>query len=411
MPEAQGDSNLTKLPEVVMPDPKQKLEKLPTSRIRKAGFRKQIAGRLVGAAIALSTMGIPADNSNPNPNFSSIISNNSEAVQSLSMQDLEKRAEQIYQIQIASPQEGIVTLFGGTEVKPTEWTKEEGATLTKALDKLPPHFYLPGPKDVIVSLPSLSEGHGYGIDPSKDKAQEEKEAQEWQRQIEQQDNKDDIAAIKKVLGENFNVSKEQLHEARNQGHFKKQVEGALPVEFIILDVIPLNLRPGGENLNFYVGQCYCGISSDNPKVLLSHQIFRGNFDDAFSTIVHELTHRVSEQEDYQFVSDLLGVPENVDFKSFLQENANKNVVYRHQILENAGFNASVVGNKFFYGARNANEFISVASEFYVTGKDSFVKIYGAYIGEGKANKLYDYMKSKIFKGKEYSNDREYFQFH
>jgi len=28
MPEAQGDSNLTKLPEVVMPDPKQKLEKL-----------------------------------------------------------------------------------------------------------------------------------------------------------------------------------------------------------------------------------------------------------------------------------------------------------------------------------------------------------------------------------------------
>ena len=65
----------------------------------------------------------------------------------------------------------------------------------------------------------------------------------------------------------------------------------------------------------------------------------------------------------------------------------------------------LIANRFRYGARSPNEFISVASEFYIQGKAVFLKDYSLLIGKEKAQKLYDYMKDKIFKG------REYFQSH
>ena len=107
MSEAQGDSKPTKAPEVVASNPERKSEKLQSPKVpRKIGFRKQIAGRIVGAAMALSAIGIPADNLNQNSNFSSInnnseaINNNPEAIQTLSVQDLERRAESLYRIKI-----------------------------------------------------------------------------------------------------------------------------------------------------------------------------------------------------------------------------------------------------------------------------------------------------------------------
>src|SRR3989338_7368075 len=120
MSEAQGDSKPTKAQEVVASNPERKSEKLQSPKVpRKIGFRKQIAGRIVGAAMALSAIGISADNPNQNSNFSSI-NNNSEAIQTLSVQDLERRAESLYRIKIVSSEESATVNVGGTEVKPTK---------------------------------------------------------------------------------------------------------------------------------------------------------------------------------------------------------------------------------------------------------------------------------------------------
>lgn len=356
--------------------------------------KKQLAARLMASAVIAANIGLKGDTIARGLGGELVVTPTG-VVRELSVQDLEERAESLYQIQIMSPDEFTEVDIGGKKVKTEKWTKEEIADLMRALDKLPPHFYLPGVKDIHVFLPSLSRGSGFGIDPSKDIKQQEKQWEAIQKQIEQQNDEMDIAAIRVVLGKDFKISKKQLDEARRQGDFEKKIEGALPVEFIIPDVIPLNLRSGGKVINAYDAQCYCGTSSANPKVLLRHNY-------SFSTIVHELTHRVSKPEDYKFASELLEVPESMDFNDFVYNNGvshSKNF----SALKDAGFNAWVENNNYYYGTRNANEYISVASESYIDGKENFLKIYSIFIGEEKANKLYDYMRDNIFRGTEYKD--------
>jgi len=332
MPEAQGDSKPTKAPEVVASNPERKSEKLQSPKVpRKIGFRKQIAGRIVGAAMALSAIGIPADNPNQNLNFSSVYKNNPEIVQSLSVQDLERMAERLYQIQIVSPEEKkAIELSNGAIIETAEWNKEEITNFMRVLDKLPHNFYSPDP-------------------------------------------------------------------------------GGIPVNFIVSDIDPQNLNKGGMP---YGALCSCRPNSKIPEVVFTRKGFR-NFYDMSIIITHELTHRVSTSKDDKFMSQLLGVPDNVDFGEFSNDNfVNKiDTLQLIDALENAGFNKYAVQNMFRYGLHNPDEFTSVASQFYIGGKENFLKLYGVYIGDEKAQRLYDYMKNKIFKGKEYSNDREYFQFH
>jgi len=77
---------------------------------------------------------------------------------------------------------------------------------------------------------------------------------------------------------------------------------------------------------------------------------------------------------------------------------------RESDLKKAGLvNAWSVNADFRYGTKNANEFVSVASEFYVDGQENFLKVYGVFIGEEKARTLYNYTRDNIFKGKEYKD--------
>lgn len=368
---------------------------------KKGISKKQLAARLMASAAIATTIGLKGDTVARGLGEESVVTP-TEVVRELSIQDLEERAEQLYQIQIASLQEGIVVLADGTNVKPNEWTKDEISDLMKTLDSLPSSFYLPGPKDVVVHLPSLSGGRGYAIDPSKDRAQEEKQWQARQQQIKQQNDKDDIAEIKKYLGKDFNISNKDLDEARKKGHFEKQIKRALPVRFTMTDVVPMDLGDG-QVKGYRVGQCHCGISNTNPEVLLRKGTVGRDFHDTFSTIVHELVHRVSTPDDYKFVSELLEVPENMNFGDFVYNNAFLSYSKNFSSLKDAGFKAWAEGNKYYYGTRSASEYISVASESYIDGKEKFLKIYSIFIGEEKAGRFYDHMRDNIFRGTEYKN--------
>jgi len=404
MPEAEGNTNQIKSQDTSASiAPEQSASK--TALEKSKGFKKQIAGRVATAAIVLSTVGI-GDNLNQTPDFSPVSNNNPEATQSLSAQDLEKRAEQLYQIELASPQEGKVTLYDGEEVNPIEWKENEISALTKALDKLPLHFYLPAPKNIIVLLPSLSRWSGRAIDPSKNIRRQEKQIEKWVAQKKQQDDRDDIAAIKKYFGENFKVSKKELDEARKQRHFEGKTEEAVIVRFILTDSVPANTSDNTDGYTYY-GQCYCKASYDRPDVLLQPlDVFSSSDEDTFRIIAHELTHRVSTPKDYKFMSQLLEVPNKVDFERFLNDHYNLiDIKISRELIkafDNNSFSGYKVRSTLIYGSQNPSEFTSIASEFYIGGKEEFLKIYGIYIGNEKAQRLYDYMKDSIFRGTEYN---------
>lgn len=56
-----------------------------------------------------------------------------------------------------------------------------------------------------------------------------------------------------------------------------------------------------------------------------------------------------------------------------------------------------------HGSEDPGEFLAVGSEFYLQGEKRFQEVYGVFIGEDKAGKLYDYMRNNMFRGTEYKD--------
>lgn len=350
----------------------------------------KIVARVLATAGILSTMGLSKDSAAKTPEVNDYT--NPVIVAELSLQDLETRVEAIYAIQVLSPRERSEMNWNKGKVKPVEWTRNQLLSLAVSLDTLPPHFYSPGPKNVQVGVRDVAFGGG-----------SEEEIKKWQEEHA-------IANIQEYFGKDFYVSREDLEKALEQGYFEKRIERALPVSFAIVDEFP------SDDGNVYYGQCNCGIPNEKQEIILAKSAFEESQIDNiglyyYPIIVHELTHRISRPGDYPFIRDsLVGVSDDITFTKFLKENSTKvqNSLFEAamNVKDMKGMDESyLIANRFRYGAKSPNEFISVASEFYIQGKAVFLRDYGLLVGKEKAQKLYDYMKDKIFKG------REYFQFH
>lgn len=388
MSEYQGDTNQNKSREASHPVAlgKSKSETFP-KKVR-GGFRKQMVGRLVGAVALLSTVGIHGDNLNQNPNFSSVNNNNPEATRSLSVQDLEQRAEQLYQIEFVTPEKSpqLSKLLGRQKVESVEWTRKEIIILTNALDKLPPYFYLPRP--ATYELPGkFRSDSAWGIEiPDYDSFMND---------------------IKTFTREDFYISQEEFEKVVEKGYLEIP-DKTSKVHFIMVNEFHREKE---------IANCYCNLVgySDTSEVGLSREAFHGSpwgTWGTFSIITHELTHRVSNKEDYEFVRDLLGMPKTLNFDILYGRVLNTNDTNENSVkFENAlkgtvvDRDVSYAHEKFKYGLTNPSEFVSVASEFYLLGKNRFIKAYGVYIEEEKSTKLYDYMRNNIFKGQEYQDGK------
>lgn len=386
MSEAQGDSNPTKPPEII------------PGQTKKGISKKQAFGRIIAAAGIVSTMGLSGDTFQRGPGdtrrdqySTTQYLETFRLMEELSVQELTKKAEETYGIQIVSPQERSEIDLNKGKVKTIEWTKNQLLSLIASLDILPSHFYRPGSGKVQISVRDMAFGGG-----SKEgiKKREEDHA---------------IANIQEYFGRDFYISREDLNKTLEQGYFEKRMEGAFPVSFFMVDSIHLN-----ENFKPILGQCSCGTGNP-PRIVFSKELFEGSQINSiepyyYPIIVHELTHRVSRPEDYQFIRDLLGVPDDNALTKFLEEKLT-------EVQQDSSFKAALrnndrkaidafdlITNRFDYGAKNSDEFVSVASEFYLEGKAIFLKDYSLLIGKEKAQKLYDYMKDKIFRGKEYEGE-------
>jgi|SRR3989344_1834860 len=340
-------------------------------RSNKSISKKQLAKRLIASAVIAANMGIPADHSP----VGTPVDEPRGVTQELSLQDLEKRAETLYQIQIISPEELPeidVSLEKGKEslLKTFEWAGEDIVGLTLAFDSLPPHFPSPSPLEYRLSLASLA-----GLPESS-------------IQLSYEVILDDL---KKKLGEDFFLSREDYDRARERGYFSHTL-GLSPKEFILVDPREFQDIPG------WIGRCLCGNRGpdDQQKILLDYRLFKYESRiEQVKTVAHELIHSIDTPDDHRFVADLLEVSldEHEKMKKLLAPNIDR-------ATERFGYD---VRKNLIHASTNTNEFLSVGGEVYFEGKERFQEIYGVLIGEEKAERFYNHMRDNIFKGTEYKD--------
>lgn len=327
-------------------------------------FSKGKIGRALLSAAALtsvmeSTMFIPGDTAEQQ-RYPAI-------VRELSQQDIETRVEQLYQINILSPQELPEIEIKNEMLKTHEWTKEDIVELTSSLDQLPSHFYLPA-----ASLYRMKLSHHF---PKLTDVESE-------NLIQQEEYQSTLESLKLIGKEP--ISREVFDRAREQGYLEVNL-GIRTAEFLLVE----NLYDQNAS-----GACFCLDPFTKQRIAFPLSFFKDASElPRLSAIGHELVHRVARPEDEIFISRLLELPDNISMQEFLKPNVK-------QVPSQLGF---YVRPYLIHASENPSEFLAVGSEFYIGGKGRFLEVYSQFIGEQKAGKFYDYMRDNIFKGTEYKN--------
>jgi len=150
----------------------------------------------------------------------------------------------------------------------------------------------------------------------------------------------------------------------------------------------------------YKGWCVCSEGIDDPQVIALEKDFVGNFmlesSGPRDHITHELIHRV-----FNTLADARRVLSDVGISSLDLEQVNRELEHFDTSVPLRMQDKVRFVSRLLYGVQNFNEFVSVAGEIYLSGRDNFVERYREYFGEEKANNLYEFMKDEIFRGKEY----------
>lgn len=163
------------------------------------------------------------------------------------------------------------------------------------------------------------------------------------------------------------------------------------LKYPILSGVFPGFKVGGD---YHGGFCACH-DVQNQMVVLDKKHLPATFTTSAatrSTWVHELTHTITSPEIDKYIESItkpIGFVQNSDLWQIFSSEVD---------ISNGRVNdKSNIG----YGAKNFDEFFSVAAEYYVKGKDEFVKTYTRFLGKEKSEKLYEGIKQEIFKGKEY----------
>lgn len=339
-------------------------------------YARSFLSSLALSSAVVSTMSIPRDTTPEEEMLRSL----PRIFREFSLQDLEKRVETLYQIQIVSPRELPEIEINNEKFKTLEWTRGDIGRLMTDLDTLPPHFYFPIPSIFHVRLPPISS-----------------KPEDWSdviwTEIEKQHYEQTRDILKKDLGEDFNISRADYDRTRGRGYFSHTL-GFYPAEFMLVD--PRELQESTR----WKGWCLCSENGGQPnrqsKIPLDYRLFKDNDRlQEFITVAHEGIHRTTTPGDQEFVADLfrISVFEQEKMKELLKPNVEK---------AQERFGASV-GLDLDYASKDSVEFLAVGGEFYLGGKDRFLEIYTEFIGQERAGQFYNYMRDNIFKGTEYKD--------
>ena len=145
-------------------------------------------------------------------------------------------------------------------------------------------------------------------------------------------------------------------------HLYVSAEGdQLPkVECVLIDSV------AGREGHVAFKECYCNENVEKPRVILqkSKLMKEGRVIGDIPTIVHDLVHRFIDQSLDEYTHDLLEI--------------------LHVTPE-----------------EGIREFLSTASEYYIQGKKVFSETYRNVLSDKEQEALYEFLKDKIFKGREY----------
>lgn len=373
------------------------------------------------------------------PNFKA--PSNNETHEEMEEKSFSQRIEDLYGIRLID--QGKAVEFEGSKKESSGWSKNRLEILDKVLANLPSHFYAPSsPTEqktrIIVSL--------YSKDPS------------LLDQIYQNFSEGDEVLYSAIAipGESwgtytFTSYMPPYGSKPRRDEFKTIPPGSMIEEFTYVDQYPYSkIIPEkiGEQLEEKSGRQYkleIGIATmSNPlvghagefhsstysssrseikdkgievtgieegggdKILIgdTYTGFKGGL--LLETFVHELTHRVFSVNEDVFsgkIYNILEVKNEEEFQKLVRSKTKRIWFLAPRVLSIflGDRSAPTDIQKVIYGGTNSDEFNSVMSMYYTQGKRGFLEVYTPLFGKEKAQKLYDYMKDDIFRGKEYGN--------
>lgn len=177
--------------------------------------------------------------------------------------------------------------------------------------------------------------------------------------------------------------------------------------------VPSADKGGRENINFVVvdlpdklskseghipyKQCYCSKETERPHVILWKNTLtkEGKITGDARTVVHDLVHRFTDESIEELSEELLKSLKIKEFKG-IQERffAYLEGRFSHDSLVVTGYKTHLG-----FGATSVREFLSVASEYYIQGQETFHKTYKLFFNIGERKALYQFLKEKIFQEK------------
>jgi len=129
-------------------------------------------------------------------------------------------------------------------------------------------------------------------------------------------------------------------------------------------------------------------------------------------LTHELVHRAFDKNYDTYTQDIyniLNLKTKTDFNNLMNKQKDLMAVIKglpKAIWQDRSIAGGIIRQSYKYDCLddeklNANEFTAVMSQFYIQGEGNFTATYEPLFGKVKTQELYNFMKNKIFMGKEY----------
>ena len=146
--------------------------------------------------------------------------------------------------------------------------------------------------------------------------------------------------------------------------------------------------------HFPLTNCYCEHDEKNPCIVL--QKGKADGKENVYSMVHDLVHKYTNISIDLLEKELLQLLKMSNFQDIQRR-------FMGELMVKYSMDSfSVIGyhSHLGLGVKNKKEFFSVAAEYYIEGKQQFIHAYKDFLGEKDAVVLYEFLKERIFGGKE-----------
>jgi len=194
---------------------------------------------------------------------------------------------------------------------------------------------------------------------------------------------------------------------------QKEIEHGLKIQ-----LVTSSMPPGKNSIEglFEAGKIYSETSDKDAKtdrIFIRTQAFTSSGKNFITGVLtHELVHRAFDKNYNSYTQDIyniLNVKTKTDFNNLMNKQNDLMAVIKDlpkTIWQDRSIFGGIIRQSYKYDCldyekTNTNELTAVMSQFYIQGEETFTATYDPLFGKTKTQELYDFMKNKVFMGKEY----------